>query len=46
MELMILEFDMSRYFYLYKTITEHNKEELQIVMFPNFKITFEELFAL
>ncbi len=38
--------DGTTYFYLYKTITEHNKEELQIVMFPNFKITFEELFAL
>ena len=31
---------------LYKTITESNKEELQIVMFPNLKITFDELFEL
>lgn len=34
------------YGYLYKTVTEVNKEELQIVMFPNLKITFEELFQL
>lgn len=29
---------------LYKTITEDNKEDLEIVMFPNFHITFDELF--
>ncbi len=34
------------YSYLYKTITADNKEELQIVMFPDLKITFEELFDL
>lgn len=36
--------DGTTYFYLYKTITEINKEELHIVMFPNIKISFEELF--
>lgn len=30
--------------YLYNTVTENNKDELQIVMFPNLKITFDELF--
>lgn len=30
--------------YLYNTITEKNKDELQIVMFPNLKITFDQLF--
>jgi len=29
---------------LYKTITTENKEELEIVMFPNFHIDFDELF--
>lgn len=29
---------------LYKTITEKNKEELEIVMFPNLNISFDELF--
>jgi Uma2 family endonuclease len=36
--------DGSTYGYLYKTVEERNKEELKIVMFPNLKITFEELF--
>lgn len=36
--------DDTGYSYLYKTVTEANKEELQLVMFPNFKITFDELF--
>lgn len=36
--------DDTPYPYLYKTITEENKDELQIVMFPHFKITFDELF--
>ena len=31
-------------FYLYKTVTESNKEELQLVMFPNLMISFDELF--
>ena len=38
--------DGTLYSYLYKTVTESNKEELQIVMFPNLKITFDELFDL
>ena len=36
--------DGSLYPYLYKTVTENNKDELQIIMFPNIKITFDELF--
>lgn len=36
--------DNTAYPYLYKTITENNKDDLQLVMFPNFKITFDELF--
>ena len=31
-------------YYLQKTITEENKEELQILHFPKIKITFDELF--
>lgn len=34
----------SSYFYLYKTVTEKNKEELQLVMFPNFTTEYDELF--
>ena len=30
--------------YLYKTVTEDNKEELNIVMFPHLHISFDELF--
>ncbi len=29
---------------LYKTVTKENKEDLEIVMFPNFQIEFDELF--
>ena len=36
--------DDTAYPYLYKTVTEQNKDDLQLVMFPNFKITFDELF--
>lgn len=36
--------DDTSYSYLYKTVTEKNKEDLQLVVFPNFKITFDELF--
>ena len=32
------------YYYLWKVITRDNKEEMQIIHFPNIKITFEELF--
>lgn len=31
-------------YYLWKVITEANREELRILNFPNIKITFEELF--
>ena len=37
------ENDIPKY-YLWKTITETNKNELRIVHFPNIKITFNELF--
>ena len=36
--------DGTTYFYLYKTITEANKKDLQLVMFPNLKTGFDELF--
>lgn len=38
--------DGTTYFYLYKTVTVENKEELQLVMFPNLKTDFDELFHL
>ena len=31
-------------YYLLKTITEENKDELQLLHFPKIKITFDELF--
>ena len=31
-------------YYLWKTITENNKDQLKIIRFPNIKITFDELF--
>lgn len=31
-------------YYLWKTVTEKNKEELKIIVFPNVKITFDEFF--
>ena len=37
------ENDIPKYF-LWKVITKENKEELQIIPFPNIKITFDELF--
>lgn len=36
--------DDTSYSYLYKTVTAENKEELQLVMFPNLHISFDELF--
>lgn len=33
-------------FYLYKTVTKENKEDLQLVMFPHLTTDFEELFHL
>lgn len=38
--------DGATYFYLYKTITEENKKDLQFVMFPNLKTEFDELFSI
>lgn len=35
-----------RYPYLLQTVTAQNKDDLQLVMFPNLKITFDELFDL
>lgn len=32
--------------YLHKTVSDKNKEELKIIMFPNLSITFDELFKL
>ena len=31
-------------YYLLKTVTEENKDELQLLHFPKIKITFDELF--
>lgn len=36
--------DDTSYAYLFKKVTEKNKEELQLVMFPNLHISFDELF--
>ncbi len=36
--------DDTSYPYLYKTITEKNKDDSQPVMFPDFRITIDELF--
>ena len=36
--------DGASYSYLFKTISKENKEELQLVMFPNFEISVDELF--
>lgn len=36
--------DDTSYSYLYKIVTLENKEELQIVMFPDLHISFDELF--
>ena len=45
-EIYLFDFkeDGESYPYLYKTVTSANKEELQMVMFPNLHITFDELF--
>ena len=45
-EIYLFDFkeDGTGYPYLYKTVTAQNKEDLQLVMFPNLKITFDELF--
>ncbi len=36
--------DGTSYSYLFKTVTKENKEELNLVMFPDFEISFDELF--
>ncbi len=36
--------DGTSYSYLFKTVTRENKDDLQLVMFPQVKITFDELF--
>lgn len=36
--------DDTSYAYLFKKVTTGNKEELQLVMFPNLHISFDELF--
>lgn len=38
--------DGTTYFYLYKTVTEKNKGDLQLVMFPGLKTDFDELFSI
>lgn len=45
-EIYVLDYDKNSipYYHFFNTITEENKNELKIVHFPNFKITFEELF--
>ena len=45
-EIYLFDFkeDGEPYPYLYKTITAENKKDLQLVMFPNLHITFDELF--
>lgn len=36
--------DMEPQYHLFKKITRKNKDELEIVHFPNIKISFDELF--
>lgn len=45
-EIYLFDFkeDGTSYPYLFNTVTESNKEALKLVMFPNFKISFDELF--
>lgn len=45
-EIYLFDFkeDGTPYPYLFKKVTAENKEDLQIVMFPNISISFEELF--
>lgn len=47
-EIYTLDYDENQepQYHLFKTITRENKEELEIVHFPNIKITFDELFNL
>lgn len=45
-EIYNLDYDENQeaQYYLWKTITENNKDELKVVHFPNIKISFDELF--
>ena len=45
-EIYLFDFKESgkSYPYLYKIVTASHKDELQLVMFPNLHITFDELF--
>lgn len=47
-EIYTLDYDENQepQYHLFKTITRENKEELEIVHFPNIKINFDELFNL
>ena len=36
--------DGTPYPYLFKTVTEQNKDELSLVMFPNFEVSYDRLF--
>ena len=36
--------DGTPYPYLFKTVTEQNKDELSLVMFPNFEASYDRLF--
>lgn len=46
-EIYLFDFDNNgSYSYLYKTITQENKEDLALVMFPQIKIAYDELFDL
>lgn len=45
-EIYNLDYDENQnpQYHLFKTITRHNKNELEIVHFPHIKIDFDELF--
>ncbi len=45
-EIYILDYDESSepQYYLYKTVTKENKEQLSIITFPHIHISFDELF--
>lgn len=47
-EIYLFDFNDSgdSYSYLFKKITRENKEDLELVMFPQIKITYDELFDL
>ena len=44
-EIYVLDYEQNiPKYYMFCTVTENNKDDLQIVHFPNIKITFDELF--